>query len=336
MRRAVEEPKKPTIYTVAQAAGVSPATVSRALNARRGSRISAETVQRVRRVADQLGYEPTHAAVSLRTRRTKTIGLVLPRLTDGVLAVMFEAAEDRARSHGYQAVALSTRDDPGEARKQVKRLLERDVDGLIIATATSVDPVLDRLAASGVPFVLLNRVSGSHPAVASDDRLGGYLATKHLLGRGHERIGYIAGPLSTSTSSLRLDGYRHAHAEMGVPVDDQLIVEANFRADGGLDGAGRLLAADRPPTALFAASDATALGAMAAARDLGLRIPGDLAVVGFNDTEVAALLPVPLTSVALPLEDMGAAAVELLLTRLRGDEPVSRFFSPRLMVRATT
>lgn len=328
---------KPTIYSIARALGVAPSTVSRALNPASRHRVGEETARRVLAKAAEVGYEPNRAAVSLRTSRTATIGLVVPRLTDQVVAVMSEAAEDTARRAGYQLITTSTRDRPEREGEIVAFLRARDVDGFILATATLDDHVVRGLAAADTPFILLNRKVEGHPAVAGDDELGGYLATRHLIARGHRRIGYIAGPLSTSTAADRGRGYRRAHREAGLDVDERLIVESTYRAEGGTAAAAHLLSSPEPPSAIFAVTDATAIGAMAVARDVGLKVPDDIAVIGYNDSDIASLLTVPLSSVRLPLAEMGRRAVELLLQWIdSGHPPASEVMAPQLMVRASS
>lgn len=327
---------RPTIYTIASELGVAPSTVSRALNPNTSHRVGADTIERVKAKARELGYSANRAAASLRTHRTSTLGLVVPRLTDGVVAVMSEAAEDTARRSGYQVVTTSTSDEPSREKEIVDFLRSRDVDGLILATAMEGDTLLDELAEDGVPFVLMNRSSGTYVSIAADDELGGYLATSHLLGQGHEKIGYIAGPLSTSTSRQRLEGYLRAHDEAGTPTDPSLLVESSFRLEGGMTGANRLLSRVSRPTAILAVTDQVAIGAMAAARDLGLAVPKDLAVVGYNDSELAALLQIPLSSIRLPLADIGRMAAETLLRLLDGEEVSSVSMTPLLMARASS
>jgi LacI family transcriptional regulator len=328
--------KRVTLRTIAEAAGVHPSTASRVLNSDSSARVGDETIERIRRIAARLGYEPNPWARSLRTNRTLMIGLIIPRLTDVVLAQMFEAAEDRAREKGYQAVTLSTRDKEEEERRLANILLDRRVDGLILATCHMGDPLLDELEEQGVPFVLMNRSSGDHPAVRGDDELGGYLAARHLLTQGHGRIGVVAGPTGISTTTLRLKGYRRAHEEGGLTVDESLIVPSSLGVEGGVAAGSQLLALSNRPTAIFAVNDSAAIGAMAAARDLGLRVPDNLAVIGYNDDEIAAMLPVPLSSVALPLRQIGRLAVDLLLQRIEGRSPASIVLPPRLVVRAST
>jgi LacI family transcriptional regulator len=324
-----------TIKTIARAAGVHPSTVSRALAPHSAAHIRDDTIKRIKDLADSLGYEPNPWARSLRTKRSLTVGLVLPRLTD-FLAQMFEGAEDRAREHGYQPVTASTRDNEKEERRVITAMLERRVDGLIIATSAAKSPFLDELARRQVPFQLLNRTSGGHPAVSVDDELGGYWATKHLLGRGHRRVGFVAGPRQFSSPAMRMRGFERAHKEAGLSVDPALVMESGFDPASGAAAASVLLSLPDPPTALFAVNDSVAIGVLAAARDLCLRIPEDLAVVGFNDNEISQMLAVPLSSVAIPLEKMGRLAVDLLIEQIKGSPGRSEVLLPRLVARASS
>jgi LacI family transcriptional regulator len=325
-----------TIKTIADAAKVHPSTVSRALNPDEAAKVSSATVRRIQEIAKSLGYEPNPWARSLRTRRTRTLGLVLPRLTDHVVARMFEGAEDRARELDYQAIAVSTKDDPTVEERVGNLLMERRVDGLIFATSRLNNRFLSRIAARGTPFVLMNRSSGTHPVVRSDDELGGYLATRHLLALGHKRIACVAGPSDISTSTLRLTGYRKAHAEAGIAVNKSLVIHCDFSASSGIAAATQVLSARHRPSAIVAVNDATAIGVAAVARDLGLRIPEDLSIVGHNDDQFAALLSVPLTTVRIPLVDMGRSSVDLLMRCIDGETPTSVVLTPSLIVRSST
>lgn len=325
-----------TLRTLAEAAGVHVSTVSRALNPADSHKVSPETVARIRRLAAEHGFEPNPWAASLRTKRTKLIGLIIPRLVDGVLAMMFEAAASRARELGYDAMTFSAQDKPDEPERLVNVLLDRRVDGLILATAMEQDPTLEKLADAEVPFVLMNRASGEHPVVRADDIVGGQLATGHLLEQGHRRIAMVAGPDGVSTATLRRIGFRQAHADWGVEVDEALIVPSTFHADSGLDAGGRLLERAEPPTAVVAVNDATAIGVMAAARDQGLVVPDDVAVVGYNDSPIAAMLPIALSSVAIPLDDLGRLAVTLLIDRIQGESVESVVVPPVLRTRASS
>ena len=260
------------------------------------------------------------------------IGLAVPRLTDIVLAQMFEAAQERVRSFGYETITVSgDEQDPGHA--SVHGLLERRVDGLILATANLDAHSLD--AFTDIPFILLNRASGSYPVVRGDDELGGYLATRHLLEMGHRRIAHLAGPRNVSTSRLRLDGYRRALTEFDVPFDSSLVAYSEFDTLSALPAADQLLAKSHP-TAMFCVNDFVAIAAMSKARDRGLRLPDDLAVVGYNDTEVAPLLATPLSTVRMPLQEMGALAADMIFELMDGHVPESVVLQPELIIRASS
>lgn len=325
--------RQPTLKSIAAAAGVHPSTASRALNGRSDARIPEDTLARIRKVAADLGYEPNPWARSLRTQRTMMLGLVIPRLTDVVLAKMFEAAEEHARDEGYQTITVSTFDRKGGQQELINRLIERRVDGLVLATSTLGDPSLARLEQEGFPFVLLNRASRSYPAVRGDDELGAYLATRHLLETGHQRIGHIGGPQSTSTAKFRLQGYKRALSESGIRYSPDLVRYGQFDAMSAMKGADELLSQRPRPTAIFAINDVSALGTMAAGRRHRLRIPDDLAVVGYNDSDMAALLPIPLSSVQVPLQQMGQLAVDLLIDRINGGTVETVVLTPRVVVR---
>jgi LacI family transcriptional regulator len=325
-----------TIRTFAAALGVHPSTVSRALREGADGKVSAAMRARIRAAAAAAGYRPNPWASSLRTSRTYALGLLIPHLVDVALAQMFEGAEDRARQLGYQAITAGTNDSADAEQELAEGLLQRRMDGLIIATAPLDDPYLDALHSRNVPFILLNRASGDHPSVRGDDELGGFLATSHLLSQGHRRIGMVAGQTRFSTSALRLRGFEQAHATAGIETDPSLVIASSFEPEGGLVAGTQLLARSPRPTAVFAVNDYTAVGVMAAARDLGLRVPADLAVVGYNDSNISALLSTPLTSVALPLREMGARAVDLLMQVLSGDRPESVVIPPTLRVRASS
>ena len=321
---------------IAQAAGVDISTASRALNPSSPRRVNHETAERIRALAKAMGYEANPWARSLRTRSTRLIGLILPRITYGVLAFMSEGAEDEALQHGYHTLTASTHDHSDEQLQVLRLLLRQRVDGVILATSRLRDPIVDDLAERRLPFVLLNRANGEYPCVRADDERGGYLAANHLLELGHRRIAVVAGAPDVSTTVLRLEGYRRALTTAGVSVDEQLILTAGFGSDAGLRAGEELLAMQPPPTAVFAMDDEIAIGVMAVAQRRGLRVPDDLAVIGYNDVPTSSILPISLSSVALPLRAMGQLAVQALLEQFRGGRPQSTVLTPELRVRAST
>lgn len=317
--------------------GVNKSTVSRVLSGRSPMAASSETAEAIRNAARELGYYVDPWAASLRTQRTHTVGVLLPRLTDTVLAMIFEAIDDVATGAGYQALVASTGDDADEQRRRVGLLEGRRVDGLVITTARAEDEsYLDGLRDGGLPFVLANRAVGHHPVVRGDDHEGGMLATRHLLSAGHRRIGIISGATYAQTAADRAQGYRDALAEAGVDVDPRLVVASGPHVDDGVRGARELLAVDPPPTAIFTVNDQIAVGAMAAVRDAGLRVGADVALVGYNDTPISARLPIPLSSVHHPVREIGQLAMQSLLGLLEGQQPASVTLPVHLTVRASS
>ncbi|WIV56432.1 LacI family DNA-binding transcriptional regulator [Amycolatopsis nalaikhensis] len=319
-----------TILDVARAAGVSKSTVSRVLDERL-PRSNSETAQRVRQVAAELGYVRDPLAAGMRRAGTSTVGVIVPRLTDTVMAMLYEQIAATAASRGLFAVVATTEDDPATERFAVQTLVRRRVDGLVLTTAR-----LDVPTAQGVPHALALRTDGIGPAAIGDDNLGARLAVRHLIDLGHRRIGLVGGPGYASSARGRLDGYREGLSEAGVTVDDSLITGDSFSMKSGeLAGRALLDRADRP-TAIFAVNDNTAIGVMAAAHALGLRIPEDLSLVGYNDIPVVSSLPVPLTTVRVPFAQIATTALDLL--QEAGNDRAARTVvtPPTLISRAST
>jgi LacI family transcriptional regulator len=322
---------------VAERAGVNKSTVSRVLSGRNPVAASPQTAEAIRAAARELGYFVDPWAASLRTQRTHSIGVLLPRLTDTVLAMIFEAIDEVATGAGYQALVASTGDDADEERRRVGLLEGRRVDGLVITTGrTDDEKYLDELHRRGVPFVLANRAVGHHPVARGDDRGGGLLATRHLLATGHRRIGIIAGAAYAATSADRTQGYRDALAEAGVEADPHLVIESGPHVEDGVRGAQYLLGVEPPPTAIFAVNDQIAVGAMATIKDAGLEVGSDVAVVGYNDTPLSARLPIALSSVHHPVHAIGRIATQNLLALLAGEQPTSVTLPVYLTVRASS
>lgn len=299
---------------IAERAGVHMSTVSRVLRQREPVDGWSPAAQRVRAIAVELGYRTNPWAASLRTRRTTTIGAVMPRLTDGVVATIYGGIEETARASGYSVLLSSPPDDQEDQRTAIELLIGRQVDGLLLSGLHS--PAADFVAGLGasVPIVAVNRhADAGLPSVTSDDRHGGYLAGRHLIERGYRRPAVIGGPAHATTGRDRVDGFRDAMIGSGIPISPDHILHAEFNVEGGVTAAHRLLDSQDRPDAIFAASDVIALGVLGVTRDLGLSIPDDLGVVGYNDIPVAAQLPVPLTTVATPARRIGSVAVKTLL-----------------------
>ena len=324
-----------TIVDVARVAGVSKSTVSRVLDERL-PRAQNPTAERVRKAAAELGYVRDPLASGLRRVGTSTIGVVVPHLTDTVMAMFYEEIAAAAISRGLFAVVASTNDDPETERVAVESLVRRRVDGLILTTARIDTPIPFGQSGHVLPHVLALRTNDTSFASLGDDRLGAHLATRHLLDLGHRRIGLVTGPPYASTARNREAGYRDALTEAGLPVDETLLAGDSFSMQAG-ELAGRMLLdrTDRP-TAIFAVNDNNAIGVMATAHALGLRVPDDLSLVGYNDIPVVSRLPVPLTTVRVPFPQIAANALDLL--REAGNDSPSRTLvgAPTLIPRKST
>jgi len=325
-------PLRVTLHDVAAAAGVSKSTVSRILDERL-PRANNPTADRVRQTAAELGYVRDVAAASLRRGKSLTMGVIVPRLTDTVMAMLYESLSRACARRGQFAIVATTDDHPEAVRSAADLLINRGVDGLVLATARTDDDFAAELRGRGVPFVLALRGDGRSAAALGDDRLGGWLATRHLIDLGHRRIGLIAGPPHASNALGRVEGYRQALTEAGLPVDPARIVPSGFSIESGAEAVGRLLALPDRPTAIFAINDNTAIGAMSAILRAGLTIPGDISLVGYNDIPLVSHLPTPLTSVRVPFDQIAAEALDLLLH----DGPdEQRVVTPTLIPRRST
>lgn len=328
-----------TLQMIADQLGLHVSTVSRVLHAKPGEGLraaSSPTVERVRKLADELGYQRNPHAMSLRTQRSNLIGVLVPRLSDVVLATIYEGIEEAAAESGLSTFVTNTRDLSDVQRARTEMVLGRRVDGMIFGDAHADTGFLDEVAARGVPFTLVNRRAGRHPAVVCDDRLGGRMAAEHLLGLGHEEVAIVAGEPYASTGIDRTSGFVERFREAGLPIPEHRIVHSRFDARGGHEGAERLLATGPLPSAIFVVNDFGAIGTIGALRDHGLRVGADIAVVGFNDTPLAAELPVPLTSVRSPMHEMGRRGLHQLVRVLEGEQGETELLRPELIVRASS
>ncbi len=304
------------IKDVAAAAGVSATTVSHILNAVEGKRINAETRQRVLEAARELGYAPNGLARGLRLKRSNTIGFVSDQIaTTPHAGRIILGAQEEAAKHDLLLLMLNTGGDPELERKEIDLLLQRQVDGVLYASMYHrVVQVPQRLRS--FPTVLLDARSDDPdvPSVVPDEVLGGLTAVRELTRHGHRRIGFINNVDDIPATHGRLEGYRHALAEADIAEDPRLVVRETTDAAGGYRAALRLLRAQARPTAVFCFADRVAMGVYRAAAELGLSIPDDLSVIGFDNQELICdgLFP-GLTTVALPHYEMGARAVAQLL-----------------------
>ncbi|MEV5172444.1 LacI family DNA-binding transcriptional regulator [Streptomyces flaveolus] len=325
-----------TLAVLAARAGVHVSTVSRALTP--GSPgIGAATAERIRTLAAELGYQRDPAAAALRTGRSKVFGVLVPRLTDFVLARIYEGLDAEAAEHGYNTFVVNTTDDPALRRERLEELLARRVDGIVLGDARlDGDELVKTLVARNIPYVLVSRRLRGHLSVTTDDLLGGRLAAEHLLELGHRHVAVVAGEPYASTGTERTSGFVRRYAQAGLPPRAGYVLPSRFDTAGGHAACAELLKLEPRPTAVFAVNDTAAIGVIGALQEHGLRPGTDVAVVGYNDIPVAAEIPVPLTTIHSPMFDMGRQAMALLLRRLQGEEVRSKRLRPRLIARAST
>jgi LacI family transcriptional regulator len=323
-----------TLKDVAAASGVSISTASRALDERTTSRSA--SAAHVRKVAENLGYRRNSFASSLRRGETRTLGVLVPRLSDTVMALMFEELERAASSRGYFAMVATSGDDPEDERRAAGTLLDRNVDGLILATARLDDELPKQLRKRKVAHALVLRTDGVSPSALGDDEVGGYLAVRHLIDLGHRDIAVVTGPSFTSSGNARLSGARRALAEAGLEPPEGWLLAAGYGIENGYAAGEALLAkcSGPRPTAIFAANDNLAMGVIAAAHRHGAVVGKDLALVGYNDIPLSSRLPTPLSSVRVPLDQIAANAIDLIVNP--GREPQIRKSMPSLIPRESS
>ncbi|MEO9247719.1 LacI family DNA-binding transcriptional regulator [Citricoccus nitrophenolicus] len=324
-----------TLVTVARHARVHVSTASRALSDN-PSGVGADTVRRVRELAAALGYRRDVRAAGLRTGTSRLVGVLVPRLTDLGLATIYDSIDLAASEAGYGTVVANTRDDDRHRKIRIDAMLSRGIDGIIIGDAHLGDTAAYELKQRGVPYVLVMRRLEGHPSVTTDDYRGGQLAAEHLLQRGHRRVGVVAGDQLASTGRERTLGFRRTFEAAGFPVADGYVVDSEFSTNAGLHAGSALMNLADPPTAIFAVHDLIALGVMGAIRDAGLKLGTEVALVGYNDLDLAATLPVPLTSISSDLSRMGRLSFDLLMNTINGQPVESMLLDPLLVPRATT
>ena len=328
-----------TISDVAAKAGVGAGTVSRVLN--RSPKVSEETRARVLSVIDELGYRPNPMARGLSRGRCQTLGAVVPFFTQPSAVERMRGVAAALDDSRYDLMLFNV-ETPVHRDEFLATLTRRDrADGLLIVSMPPPPDALHGLISAGVPVVLVDAVGDGVPQVRTDDVEGGRMATAHLLGLGHRKIGFVGddptNPLGFISSAHREQGYREALADAGIEFDLALVRHGTHDREVALRLSDQLLGVPDRPTAIFATSDVQALGVIEAARNCGLEVPRDLSVIGFDDIDVSAYAG--LTTIRQPLFDSGFVGARLLLDSLQGSEPpsaVQHELPLELVVRATT
>jgi DNA-binding LacI/PurR family transcriptional regulator len=328
-----------SIKDVARDVEMSTATVSRALRGLQG--VSDETRERVLESSRRLGYVPSPSAAGLASGQTRTVAVIVPRVTQWFFAAIVQGAEEVLRERGYDLLLYNLAGD-ASARHRVfeTSLLTKRVDAVLVLSLKPSPDELERLSHLGRPVTIVGADMPGWATVRIDDHEAAATATRHLLELGHERIGYIGGAtegvLDFTAPSARLAGYRGSLEQAGVPQCPELEADGEFTVAGGLGASRELLARPDRPTAIFAASDEMAIGTLRAARELGLRVPEDLSVIGIDDHEMASYFD--LTTVSQPVHEQGRVAAAQVLAAL-GDEdwrPEQVILPTQLVVRRTT
>ena len=327
---------RPTIRDVAERAAVSLSTVSAVLNATAPT--SQATRLRVLAAVAELGYEPNSQARNLKSRRSHAIGLIVPDVLNPFFALVAEGIGDAARDRDYVLVLCSTDSDAERESSYARLLRAQRLDGVVHLSGTGLPPAALVERAAGAPVVSVDeRVPGvPGPFVGSDNRRGARLAAELALRHGHRRFGIVAGPTGLWTAEQRLAGYREALAAAGIDPDDVPTLRGDYRLESGRAAARTLLAGPpgERPTVLLAANDLMAIGALQHAASIGLAVPLDLSVVGYDDIPLATVVTPSLTTVRQPAREMGRAAAELLLDSIDGREvPASVSLPPALAER---
>jgi LacI family transcriptional regulator len=335
-----------TIQELAEQTGVSVATVSRALNG--SSEVSEATRERILALARELDYTPSAAARTLQSRRSHVVGVLLetgaghPDLMHPFFQQVLVGLKHGAGKLGYDLLLFAT-DEPGNGfggtHSYLRRAGHHGVDGVVVMGYDPNDAEMRKLVASGLPCITIDADPGEPHCgyVMSENREGAAEAVRHLHGLGHERIATIAGPQHMWPGVARLEGYRDEMRRLGIEVRDEYVIEGDFYDESGYRATRQLLELADRPTAVFAASDLMAAGALRAASELSVRVPDDLAVVGFDDIEVAGLIQPSLTTVRQEMHEIGQAAAEALGKMIDdpGTEPVRRTLPTRLVVRSS-
>ncbi len=309
---------KVTIVDVAREAHVSYATVSRVLNDE--PYVKPETRERVQAAVDQMGYVANRQARSLRTGRSQMLGLLVRDLGTSYIGGVIAGIDAEIGETGYELLLFTTHHRAREPQ-YVATFVGGMADGLLLVLPRNIEAYSELLNRQRFPHVLIDyEGSAMGPAISCNNRQGAYDGTSYLFGLGHRRIGFITGNLEMDSARSRLLGYRQALSDHGIAEEAGLVVEGDYQQPGGYAGAQALLSLPRPPSAVFASNDVMAFGAMEAIRDAGLRIPFDISVLGFDDTQQAATVSPALTTIHQPLHEMGQQAVQMLLTYIEDPE----------------
>ena len=329
---------KLTIYDIAREAGVSATTVSKVINNK--GRISEKTRKKIMEIIDKLHYQPNVLASAMKGKSTYTIALLIPDAANPIYAQYLKYIEEYGQEFGFSVVMCSTGSDPEKEAKHITLLKQKRVDGFIIASFFKNEPVLRQLIEEEIPlvFIAFHRPELPVGSVAGDDYLGGYVATEHLLSLGHCRIGIIAEE-GTASGAERPRGYEKALINAGIEVDKNLVITTTDPTIEGAQLCARELLTNRQrPTAIFGCNDILAIGAIMAAKELGIKIPDELSIIGFDNAVMCKVVEPQLSSIDIPIHEMGRKAMGLLIQQIEQKDNTRQRISllPELVIRQST
>jgi len=325
---------------IAQRANVSVMTVSKAL--RDAADVSEATKLRIRKLAQEMGYVPDSAAQGLRTRTTRSFGIIISTTTNPIFARVLMAIEQRAYEMGYDMVLTHSHDLPEREERCIYRLLSRRVDGIFISPVYRLSneaQAYQELENRETPVIILGHTAGfcsNFLNIETDDVQGSYDVTQHLLAEGHRRIAFLSGPLAAPWTQERLEGYRRALREHGIDPDDKLVFQAGRTVEDGITATMQMISEKSDATAVQAVNDLVAVGCMRVLINQGLKIPEDMAVAGFGNLLISENAPMALTTTRQPKFTLGTAAMEAMLALLNNERPSSRRLPAPLLVRKST
>ncbi len=331
--------RRSTIRDVARKAKVSGATVSRVLNA--PSRVRVNTRDKVLRAMEECNYVYNALAGSLSARKTTTLGVIVPTITNPIFAMVTKGIQDFAGEKGYSIILGNTDYNEENELHLIHLFQEKRADGVILNGPWRNAPIVSHMKNINLPFVVTWQTIDDKEVnfVAFDNFKGAYRIVEYLISLGHRRIGMIAGKFSVSERAvMRWQAYRKCLADHHIPYDPDLVLEKGYTYSDGKEAMARLLMLPSPPSAVFCGNDILAIGAMVFAKEKGLHIPGDLSVVGFDDMEISAYYDPPLTTMAVPAYEMGRLAAKILIENIQGDgkTPQQYILETNLIVRGST
>ncbi|WP_054026915.1 LacI family DNA-binding transcriptional regulator [Bacillus sp. FJAT-28004] len=330
--------KATTIYDVAKEAGVSIATVSNAINGK--GKVSSKKRDEIFKVMERLQYQPSVIASALMGKKTYTIGLLIPDVSNPFFSEIARSVEDLAHSEGYSVIVCSTDNKDDRVEKYIRLLEQKSVDGILIGTGVENADILRQLAEKSLSIVMIAREAAAMPvhSVLTDDFKGGGLAAEHLLGRGHHRIAVLSENFKVTSSLERVRGFRFALFEAGITLDEANIISCESSIRDGKRAAEALIRGENRPSAIFCCNDLLAIGALQAAKEAGVRVPEQLSIIGFDDTILSTVTNPALTTIAQPMDQMVKLAFDLLIRSVENANEIKQriVMQPELIVREST